>query len=326
MTMRSAIVGVAMASLTSAPLAAQTQNWDFANDYQASSLMGQADQIFGEALEEKADGQITITYHFGGALGFTSEQMLDAIGTGAVIIGDASSAFYGGSHPLFAMTSLPFFAASADELERLFDITREDFETVLEDFNHKFLFVTPWTPSGIWSKQPVTSMEELRGLKIRTYDGAGSRVFRDLRAAPVQLSWGDVVPQLTTGGIDAVLTSDEGGVNASFWEHTLHFSEINYPAPFNIASMNLDVFMDLSAELQEAVLESAAIAQAWAWEAARGRVQSNYEIMKGHGVSIHQDFPEELLHAFHDAAEPVVAEWVERMGSRGQEIVEALGR
>jgi TRAP-type transport system periplasmic protein len=326
MTARLAIATAAGLALVAAGASADTIRWDFANDYQASSLMGETDQEFGALLAEKSGGRIEITFHFGGALGFTSGQMLDAIGTGAVIIGDASSAFYGGQHPVFAMTSLPFFSAKAEDLERLFAITRSDFEEVLEDFNHKFLFVTPWTPSGIWSKRPVTTLDELKGLKIRTYDGAGSIVFRDLAAAPVQLAWGDVVPQLTTGGIEAVLTSDEGGVNASFWEHTAHFSEINYAAPFNIASMNLDVFEALEPDLQAAVLEAAAIAQASAWERARGRVESNYGIMRSHGVTIVTDLPDDMLDAMQKAADPVVAEWVEKMGARGPAIVEAYRR
>ena len=115
-------------------------------------------------------------------------------------------------------------------------MARPHFERVFAKHDQILLYASPWPPSGIWAKQPVDNIGALKNLKIRTYDRNGTITLKAAGAAAVKLSWADVVPQLGTGGIQAVLTSAEGGVNAKFWEHLDHFTEINYAMPLSMVT------------------------------------------------------------------------------------------
>ena len=86
--------------------------------------------------------------------------------------------------------------------------------------------------------KPLDSMDAIKNVRIRTYDANGTITLRNAGAAPIQLSWADTVPQLTTGGIDGVLTSADGGAAAQLWEHQSHFTEVNYASPLQIVHMN----------------------------------------------------------------------------------------
>lgn len=298
-------------------------NWDMANEYNDTSLHAQGDKVFAKTLEEKSGGQIKITHHFGGSIGFKSKDQLDAVADGALPIADTYVGPLGGIDPMFLLPSLPFLAATPEDARRLYDIAKPNYDEVFAANNQKLLYASPWPPSGIWAKQPVDSMDALKGLKIRTYDANGTVTLKAANAAPIQLSWADVVPQLSTGGIDAVLTSAEGGTNAKFWEHLSHFTEVNYAMPLNMVHINKDTWDDLTPELQQAVLDAAKVAEDHNWAAVKDRVAQNYEDMKAAGMTVVTGAPADYLASLNEAGKAAHEDWLAKTGDAGKAILDA---
>ncbi len=297
------------------------QKWDMANEYNATSLHAEGDRLFAKLLAEKTGGDIEIVHHFGGAIGYKSKDQLDAVGDGALPIADTYVGPLGGIDPMFLLPSLPFLAATAEEARILYEVAKPHYEKVFADNNQKLLWVSPWPPSGIWAKKPADSMAALENLKIRTYDANGTITLKAAGAAAIQLSWADVVPQLSTGGIQAVLTSAEGGTNAKFWEHLSHFTEINYAMPLNMVHINLDTYNGLSAEQQQAVLDSAQAAGDLVWNLAVERVAMNYAEMEANGLTIVQGVDGGYLGALSEAGKEAVAQWLVKTGDTGAAIL-----
>ena len=310
-------------ALAAGTVAAAAETWDMPNEYNATSLHAEGDQRFAQALAEKTGGEIEIVHHFGGALGYKSQDQFDAVGDGAVPIADTFIGPLGGIEPLFLLPSLPFLTANSEESRVLYEVAKPYYEKIFEENNQKLLFAEPWPPSGIWARKPVDGMEDLKNLKIRSYDASGTITLKEAGAAPVQLSWADVVPQLGTGGIDAVLTSAEGGANAKFWEHLSHFTEINYASPLNMVHINLDVWEGLTPEQQQAVLEAARIAEDYTWEAAKERVRQNYEKMEANGMTVVTDVPQTYLDRLGAAGQASLDGWLEKTGKEGRAIIDA---
>ncbi len=312
---------VAALALCSTAVMADTVKWDMANEYNATSNHGEGDQFFAEKLKELSRGQIEITLHFGASLGYKSKDQLDAVGDGAIPIADTYVGPLGGIDPMFLLPSLPFLAATTEQARILFEVAKPHYDRVFAANNQMLLYASPWPPSGIWAKKPVDSVAALQNLKIRTYDPNGTITLKEAGAAPIQLSWADVVPQLGTGGIDAVLTSAEGGVNAKFWEHLSHFTEINYAMPLNMVHINLDVFNGLSPELQKAVLDAAAATSERNWKGLDERRRGNYATMKQNGMTVVTGVSPDYLKALSDAGEKAVAEWLAKTGDKGRKIL-----
>jgi TRAP-type C4-dicarboxylate transport system substrate-binding protein len=319
-----AILAGALALGLAAPAAAQT-TWDMPNEYSATSIHAEGDKVFAARLEELTDGGIQIVHHFGGALGFKSADQLDAVGDGVIPIADTYVGPLGGIDAMFLLPSLPFLASSVEEARHLFEVAREDYETIFAENNQKLLWSSPWPPSGIWANKPVDSVDALEGLKIRTYDANGTVTLREAGAAPIQLSWADVVPQLSAGGIDAVLTSAEGGASSRFWEHLSHFTEVNYAMPLNMVHINLDVWEGLTDAEREAVLEAAKAAEDHVWEAVRTRVQENYADMRENGMTVVTDVPAAFLEHLSEAGQKAREQWLEKTGATGEEILAEYG-
>ena len=321
--LRLAIITLFCLALLTGTAMAQEFKWDMANEYPPTSIHGENDQFFIKTLEELAGGKIKITYHPGASLGYKSKDQFDAVTDGVLPIADTYVGPLRGIDPIFLLSSLPFMAKTIDQAKVLFEVSRPYYEKVLKDNGQILLYVSPWPPSGIWAKKPIRSLDELKNLKMRTYDPNGTITFKNAGAAPIQLSWADVVPQLGTGGIEAVLTSAEGGVSAKFWDLLSHFVEINYSSPLNMSHMNADVFNDLPEDLQKAVMEAAAKANDFAWAAAQKRVEQNYKDMKANGMTIVTDVPDDFKDALAKAGQEAAEEWLKKMGPEGKKILEA---
>jgi TRAP-type transport system periplasmic protein len=288
---------------------------DLANEYPPASIHAQTANTFIEAVAAASDGTIVITAHHGAALGYRSADHFDAVGDGAVEFASSFVGGWSGIDPVFLTSSLPFMAPSIAENRALYEVSRPYYEAALAEANQVFLFATPWPPSGLWGKKPLDSLEAIANLRIRTFDANGTITLREAGASPIQLSWADTVPQLTTGGVDSVLTSADGGAAAQLWEHQSHFTEVNYAMPLQIMHMNLDAYEALTDEQRAAIRTAAAVAEAFGWNLLADRVAQNYATMRSAGMTIVTDVSPEYLAALSASAETTVAEWRARFAN-----------
>ncbi|MZR30729.1 TRAP transporter substrate-binding protein [Sneathiella litorea] len=322
MALRS-VLAVALAFGVFATPALAVTKLDMTNEYEAHSIHGQGDTFFANKVKELSNGAVEITLHLGGSLGFKSKDNLDAVGDGAVPIADTIGGVLAGSDSIFLLSSLPFLAANAEEARTLYTISLPAYEEFFKKNGQRLLYASPWPASGLWAKNPVDTVDAIKGLKMRTYDANGTRTLIEAEASPIQLSWADVVPQLATNGIQGVLTSAEGGVNAKFWEHLSHFTEVNYAMPLNFVHINGDAFDNMSKEKQDAILAAAKQADERNWAALLERVQGNYKTLKENNVTIVEEISPELQAHLAKAATKVISDWKETAGPRGEMIIKA---
>lgn len=293
---------------------ADTVRWDMPNEYGATSLPAEADRLFAERVKEKSGGEIVITNHFGGALGYKSRDHWSAVEDGAVPIASTYTGVFAGIDPIFQLQSLPFVATNPKESKALLDAMRPWLETAFAKGGQKYLLGAPWTPVGIWAKKKITDAEGLRNLKIRSYDKTGTLTLKNAGAAAIQLSWADVVPALSTGTIEAVLTSDEGGLSAKFHEYMDHFHHVGFTMGTNMIHMSQASFDDLSPELRQAVLDAAAEVEAESWANINERIALNVKRMDENGVTSVTDVPAAFIEHLRKSGDPVTAEWREHFG------------
>jgi TRAP-type C4-dicarboxylate transport system substrate-binding protein len=319
-----ALVGTVLAMGISAANA--DVKWDMSNEYSSTSIHGEGDSYFVKRLGENSDGKFAITVHFGGSLGFKSKDHLDAVGDGAVQVADTLAGPLGGIDPIFQLTSLPFLAKTAEEAKTLYEVAKPYYEQVFENNNQKLLYASPWTQSGIWANKPISDITSLSNLKIRTYDANGTIALKAAGAAPIQLSWADVVPQLSTGGISAVLTSADAGASGKFWEHLNYFTEVNYAVPLNMVHVNLDAYNALSPEMRQQLLDAAQDASDHNWSTLVQRRADNYKKLDANDVTVVQGATTDYLAALSDAGQKAIDQWLVKTGATGSDILDEYRR
>lgn len=318
----SLIMAMAMGTI---PAQAAPITLNLSNEYAATSIHGVGDARFASLVAEKTGGSVEIVVHYGGALGYKSSDHLDAVGEGALDIADTYGGSLGGIDPLFLISSLPFFVTTVEQAEVLYKVAEPEFKKLFAENNQILLYASPWPPSGLWGREAMDSTATLSGVKIRTYDKNGTTALNALGAAAIRLSWADVVPSISTGAIDAVLTSAEGGVSSSFWEYFDTFTEIyNYAIPLNFVHMNKSSFDGLNADQQAAILAAAEETRDQNWAAVPDRVKATYAELATNNVTVVTSDNDDYRSALQAAGEATLADWLESTGDRGQALLDAF--
>src|SRR6202162_2347039 len=218
-----------------------------------SAMSGLGVTTFARHVAALTAGKLVIEPSFDAAKGIRSADMLTAIAQGRVQAGDAFAGALEAEDAIFALPSLPFLVTSMADARRLADLARPYLAAALQGRGERLLYLTPWPPSGIWSKAPLKTPSDLSGLSIRTYDKISSEVFASAGARATAISFADTMPKLADGSINAVLSSGDGGAGRKLWEYLPYFSEITYSLPLSVATLNQSLYDGLSADLREAV-------------------------------------------------------------------------
>jgi len=313
-----AILGAAM--LTQPALA---ESWDMSNEFPPTSLHGQVADFFANAIEENTGGEIEITVHHGGALGYKTIDHFDAVGDGAVQLATSPLSAWLGIDPIFQLSALPFVAPTTQDARRLYDLAKPEYAKVLENNDQILLFATPWPPSGFWGKKTFDSAASLEGVKIRTFDVTATELLKGIGAFPIKLAWSDVPAQLSTNAIDAVLTSANGGVGVQLWELQSHFTQVNYSSGLQAIHMSRDVWDGLSEEQKAQVQEAVKAAETYGWDLAAQSIAKDFAAMREHDMLVTESVPTAFTAFLNDAASPIVNNWVEKIGERGAAIMSA---
>jgi TRAP-type C4-dicarboxylate transport system substrate-binding protein len=298
--------------------------WDMPTEYPQNAMPGVGLTAFAKHVAELSAGQLTIKPSFDAAAGIKSAGMLTAIAEGQVQAGDAFAGSLEAEDPIFALPSLPFLVTSVADARRLADIARPHLASVLEKKGLRLLYLTPWPPSGIWSRAPLKTASDLSGLSIRTYDKTSTEVFASVGAKAALISFSDTMPKLVDGSLNAVLSSGDGGAGRKLWDYLPWFSEITYSLPLSVAGVNKAVYDGLSADQRAAVDAASRQTETELWLVLSTRLEENYARMRQNGVTIDSHPAPAIVEALQSGAATAQRAWCARSGPVCAEILDAF--
>lgn len=311
-SMRTVAAILLLSSLVSAPALAQ-QVWRAATEYPATAMPGEGLARFARLVGEATKGRLVVEPGYDGPDGLKSSGIPGAVQAGKIAVGDAFGGALTGIDPVFQIATLPFLATSLEQARALHDAARSKYEAAFVRQGQILLYTTPWPPSGLWTREPVTTTAALQGLAIRTYDATSTTVLRDAGAMPVELSFGDTMPRLKDGSLNAVLSSGDGGAGRRLWEYLPHFTAIGYAMPLSFTTVSRVALEALDPATRSAVMEAGRKTEALQWQALETRSARNEAVMRASGVTILSPQPD-LEAALADAARRTNAAWEAKAG------------
>jgi TRAP-type transport system periplasmic protein len=298
--------------------------WDMTTEYPQDAISGVGVATFAQHVGRLSAGKLVIQPSFDAAKGVRSADMLTALAEGRVQGGDAFAGSLEAEDAIFALPSLPFLVTSIVDAKRLADLARPYLAAALQKRGAHLLYLTPWPPTGVWSKAPLKTPSDLRGLSIRTYDRISREVFASAGARAVSISFADTMPRLVDGSINAVLSSGDGGAGRKLWSFLPYFTEITYSLPLSVASVNQAAYDALAPELRDAIDTAGPQTEAELWLALSSRLQQNHQRMREAGVTIDSNPSPALLTALQSGATSAQQDWCARSGPACQKILGAF--
>ena len=147
-----------------------------------------------------------------GASLFKAPEIKRAVQSGQAQIGEILISGYSNEDPIFGVDSVPFLATSYADARKLWKASRKATEERFAKQGMKVLYAVPWPPQGIYTNKPLTSVADMKGLKMRAYNPATSKIAELVGAQPVTVQAAELAQAMTTGVVNANITSGATGV------------------------------------------------------------------------------------------------------------------
>ncbi len=295
---------------------------DLATTYSGANLHAETCREFAKRIAEATNGEVVVTVHEGGALGMKDEDHFTSVADGIVPMASVLMGAAIGTSPIYGLSTSPFLVKDFKEAKLLNDIARPYYDKEAARYNQIILYTAPWPSSSIHAKRPIKTYEDLKGLRIRTYDKNGTDVLKKAGANAVVMSWGDVYPALATGTIDSVLTSSTSAVAGKFWEVLSDTTRVNFAIPLNMININRDTFNKLTKAQQDLFIKVGKDMEARQWQIASEAMDAEEAILKKNGMNIHPTISNELAGKLKESGSYIIDAWIEKTGATGKEILD----
>jgi TRAP-type C4-dicarboxylate transport system substrate-binding protein len=299
--------------------------WDMHLNYPAGNFHSKGAQRFADQVKKATNGELTIVLHPGAALGFKGPELLRAVAEGQLSIAEVPTGMVEGDAPVLALTAQPFISTNAFEQRLLYQLAKPTYAKILKKFNQFTLYSSVWPFSGIYTQRAVNTEADLKGLKMRVYDGTGLAFGKATGIAARKMPFSEVYPAMKAGLLDSMYTSSVSGVDAKAWEVLQYFTPINIVGPVNMINVNLDAWNKLPKNIQETVLEIAADMEDEMWNLAGDMDRKSRATLLEKGMAI-QPVSNQFRTQLDSIGRQLRAEWAKKAGADAQKILEEYDR
>ncbi|MBN0987259.1 MULTISPECIES: TRAP transporter substrate-binding protein [Amphritea] len=196
-------------STLAANVSAADFNWRFSNLYGRGTAFGEVYESLAKNIETMSDGRIKVQVLYSGE-GVGTSGLLGAVKSGLVTMGAPFQSMHAGELPAGVVEiGLPGGTDDPAELQSLFHEKGWDKVLTKAYGSQGLVWLEPYIqpPVYVLTKEPINSVADFKGLKIRA-PGAYGKFLRNLGASPVSLSWSEIYTSLATGVIDGSIGSN----------------------------------------------------------------------------------------------------------------------
>ena len=281
-------------------------NWRLASSFPRGldTIYGGA-EVFADRVEKLSEGRFRIRPYPAGEL-VPGLGVLDAVQQGTIEVGHTASYYYTGKNPALAFdTAMPFGLNTRQQNAWLYhggglELMRE----VFADFNIvNFPAGNTGGQMGGWFRREVSTLAELRGLKMRI-PGLGAEVLSRLGVTVQTIPGGEIYPALERGVVDAaewVGPYDDEKLGFQRVAKNYYYPGWWEPGPTLSVYVNQEAWDSLPLGYQEIVQSAAAEANVDMMARYDALNPAAVERLVAEGVTL-RPFSEEILTACRDAA------------------------
>lgn len=234
---------------------AKTYNFTYSTFFPSTHIQTKVPQAWADEIEKRSNGQIKIKIFAAGSL-TPAPQIYDGVVKGISDFGLSVFAYSPGRFPVISAVDNPLGYPNAYVATRTINALYRQYEPKeLSDVHVCYLFAHG--PGLLHSaKKPIRTMEDVKGLKIRS-TGTSQLIVRALGAAPVAMSQGETYDALKKNIVDGTLVPIEA-LEGFKQAEVLKYTTLTYSAAYSqgfFVAMNLKKWNALPPELQQIITD-----------------------------------------------------------------------
>lgn len=302
---------------------AQTK-WDLASAYPATNFHSENLVQFAADVDKATGGKLKITVHANASL-FKAPEIKRAVQGAQAQAGEVLMANLQNEWQIYGADGLPFLADSYDESVKLYKMQKPLIEKKLDEQGMQLLYAVAWPPQGLYTKKPINSAADLKGIKWRAYSPATARIAELIQAQPVTVQAAELSQALATGVVESTMTSGATGVDSRLYEHLKYYYDMQAWLPKNMVMVNKKAFEALDKPTRDGVMKAAQDAEARGLVASKRVNTETLEKLKANGVQVLP--PSAQLKAdMKKVGDTMAQEWLAKTGAEGKALLDAFAR
>jgi TRAP-type transport system periplasmic protein len=209
---------------------------------------------YAEQLNERTGGLMNFDVRPAGQFGYPLDKFLPVTGEGLVDISNTMDGNESGNMPEFVMGSQPMLFDDYAQFEAFrVQMEAELKEYLLEKWNVVLIASAPMCDQSLMMAEPVRTLEDLKGKKIRVLTEAESQFFKALGAVPVTVMFPELYSSFERGVIDGMTFYHMGLVDMKFYEVTKYVPIRTVRINWDLVVVNKDLWDSFPVEWQNTI-------------------------------------------------------------------------
>jgi TRAP-type C4-dicarboxylate transport system substrate-binding protein len=197
------------------------------------------------ALPKLMGSSMSVNYNPMDVLGVQAADALRLLRSGTFDVMSVQIGMASRDDPFFEGIDLIGVSTNMDDLKKAVDSYRAAFDERLQKrFNAKVMTLWPFGPQVFYCNKPVKTVDDLKGLKVRSFTPSMAALIQSFGATPVTMQFSEVYPSLQRGVADCGVTSPTSGNSGKWPEVTTHFLPLSVSGSVQGHFMNRNVGKD----------------------------------------------------------------------------------
>jgi TRAP-type C4-dicarboxylate transport system substrate-binding protein len=274
-----------------------------------------------QTVEKRTNGRVQFDLTSLPELGLAGSETIRVLKTGVVDVTETYSGYVAGELPLIEILELPGMFPDPETAKKAI-MTWKPMEAKIldEKANAVLLAMAVYPDQGLFSKKPLRTLEDFKGVKIRVHSVALGSLVAGLGGEPLTLAFAEVYTALERGTMDGAFAGTKPGYGLRWYEVAKYLVGPISMRPHVSLAINKNTWKRLPPDVQVIMKEEAEkivegksfeVIEAWNKEGIDKNVEKGME---------HLPFSPQMQATIKEVLRTkVVPEWIKRAG--GQEAV-----
>ncbi|MGH7321594.1 MAG: TRAP transporter substrate-binding protein [Candidatus Rokuibacteriota bacterium] len=265
-------------------------------------------------LDKRTKGQIKLDVVSLPELGLTGFELVRVARVGLVDVADVLPTYVAGELPVIEAVDLPGLYADFETSVKAHIAFMGAAKKYEEKLGGVVLGAYLWPHQVIYSRKPIRSPADLKGLKLRVFGTAQTEFARALGAEPVSIPFAEVYTALERGTVDAGLTGTYSGFALKWYEVTKHLVDVNHGPVVGFLMVSKRTWDKLSPDVRATFTKLGEEFTEKGWEIGRQTTKDGVEENKKKGMEWVPTSPAMATAVRDVALKTIVPSWIARSG------------
>ena len=286
---------------------------------------------FADDVNKMSKGRLKIKVYLGGTLGYSGFQLANVCAKGAVTMVVASGQATSAVDPIFSASDQPFrFPKLSFEYDKIqprlaFKEAKPIYDKHAAKLGLVDLGVIAY-PNSLLAKKAVRTVEDWKGLKLRTYGRVISDIGKLLGASVHKVAFAELYSALATGVVEANVSSAQVALENRVYEVCKYFNAWPLLIYSKFYFVNKKAWDALPKDLKDIVTSAAAPMFRTMWQEHFVDEPQSRKALVAKGMTMVNIAPSEVAKVEELCNQKLLPTWKKEMGADGQKLFKIFAK